>query len=460
MLFWVCPLTLVLTRNYTLYSEFMRKSSTKLASVPPASGGSAAGLSRRSESQDSGLWRAPNTPADLSYAGRRKIKTATPSTIRKVNRSIILGLIRVHQSMSRAELSRRTGISRSNVSDIVDELLDQGYFCEERAVPSGRGRVPLLLSLNRRSHLVLGVSLRPSESSAALAGLTGEFNSAITFKTPDDPQSFVRKVGEIVKQLRHEFPNSSVPAFEEIAISVPGLVHSGSGRILWLPTLPDYSAAHLAEMLQGETGITTTVENDANLAAIAELWLDETGDLRDFVVVCVTGEGVGTGIVMNREVYRGHDTSFSGEFGHMSMDPDGTLCRCGRHGCWELYVRDRATWELFRPGVGFDPARFHELLQGAERGEGRAVNAIRKTAHYLSIGISNIFLALNPEVVILAGQITQVWDLMVDTFENTFSSTNLSIPVRPARFKPEQLYLQGAIYHALHKVFGQPKLGL
>src|SRR5262245_38103369 len=94
-----------------------------------------------------------------SFSGqRRKIRTATPSTVRQVNRSIVLNLIRVYQTISRVDLSRRTGISRSNVSDIVDELLQQGYLTEEQAVPVGRGRVPLLISLNRRSHLVVGVS--------------------------------------------------------------------------------------------------------------------------------------------------------------------------------------------------------------------------------------------------------------------------------------------------------------
>ena len=100
------------------------------------------------------------------------------------------------------------------------------------------------------------------------------------------------------------------------------------------------------------------------------------------------------------------------------------------------------------------------MLEKAARGDERALRAIQETARYLSIGLLNIYLGLNPEMVILSGQITEVWDLIVGTLKKTFSSAKLNVPVRPVRLKAEQLYLQGAIYHALHKVFGPPKLGL
>jgi predicted NBD/HSP70 family sugar kinase len=225
--------------------------------------------------------------------------------------------------------------------------------------------------------------------------------------------------------------------------------------------LLDYSGFELAAELQKQTGIHTAVENDANLGALAQLWLSEREvmGLKDFVFLAITSVGVGAGLILNRELYRGHDSSYAGEFGHMIIGPNGPPCSCGRAGCFELYVCDRATWDRYSPGTEFEVARFEDLIDAARQGDQRALTAFHETARYLSLGVSNIVLALNPEVVVLGGRLTRVWDLIRGTVEAGIRWLGFKASIRATQVNLDQLYLNGAISLALSKAFVGPKLG-
>jgi predicted NBD/HSP70 family sugar kinase len=402
----------------------------------------------------------PVTGPGLKTQRRRDpIHTATPSTVRAINRSIILDLVRLYQPISRAELSQRTGIFRSNISDIVEELLEQELVVEKRGTAAGRGRVPMLLSLNRDGAGVLAVSVRAAKTVVAAAGLTGKVYDTVTFETPQEPSEFTKALLQTIARFRKRFAGQRA-ALQEIGIGVPGLVNATVGRVLWLPQLPDYSGLELQTEIEKACGISTAVDNDSNLATLAELWSNEAADLSNFVVVVIGDVGVGAGIVFNRELYRGHDTSFAAEFGHMIVDPAGPECRCGRCGCWELYVSDHATWTRYADDSRtFTELRFKELLDLAFAADKRALGAVTETAKYLSIGLSNIFLALNPEVIIVAGQIVNAWAMVQHSVRNVFRLPRLNVPLRAASLNMEELYLQGAVRLALRKAFAKPKLG-
>src|SRR5947209_3765917 len=133
-----------------------------------------------------------------------QIRTATPSSIRAVNRSIILGLIRRRQPISRAELARLTGIFRSSISDIVDELAADGLITEERGTPLQRGRVPVSLRLNDLSYPVLGLNIRPAYCQIAWSGLNGRIHNSFVFDTPISPQKMLEEFEQAIKRLRVE----------------------------------------------------------------------------------------------------------------------------------------------------------------------------------------------------------------------------------------------------------------
>jgi len=393
---------------------------------------------------------------------RRRVHSATPATVRRVNRYIVLNLVRQHQPVSRARLAELTGIYRSSISAIVDELLGEKLLVERLSSPSGRGRVPIQLHLNPPGRRVLGISVRPFQSIAATAGLDGKIDRRASFRTPRKPEMLMREIVQAVERLNGASHQGGPAAFQQVGIGMPGLVNTTTGVIAMIPSLPEYSGFELGPEVKRQLGVPALVDNDCNVGALGELWLNpaEIAALRDFVFLEIGDVGVGAGIVLGGSLYRGQDSTWAGEFGHMTIDPKGTLCRCGRRGCWERYVCDEATWAAFDAGRPYTPSDFDELIRLAiEERDGRALRAWRQTAEFLSLGIANICCSLNPQVVLVSGEITRVWTLLEDIVRTRWASRNLAIPVRPALMPLDELCAQGAVALALSTYFGAPKLG-
>ena len=171
------------------------------------------------------------TSGALSGARGGPIRPATPSSVRAVNRSIVLNLIRLYEPVSRAQLAQRTGIFRSSVSDIVDQLVEEGLLVERHAAPRGRGRVPVMLYLNPDGFPVLGVSIQPTKTLVAVAGLTAEAHQTLFFETPQKPRDFVHKLSKTIEQLGEQHGRGTSRPFEELGVSVPGLDQPCPSRI-------------------------------------------------------------------------------------------------------------------------------------------------------------------------------------------------------------------------------------
>jgi len=391
-----------------------------------------------------------------------EIRTATPSSIRAVNRSIVLGLIRRRQPISRAELARVTGIFRSSVSDIVDELLADGLITEERSAPSQRGRVPMSLRMNDLGDGVLGLNVRPAYCQIASAGLSGRIQKSLTFETPTSPKKLVSAVARAIKGLDNRFNGRGKASFRRMGIAIPGHVDVPTGRILWTPTHRELSDFAITEQIHNETGIEALADNDCNAGALSELWLssgEKKDRTTDFIFLNVSDFGAGAGAVLNGEVYLGHDARFAAEVGHMIVDASGPLCRCERRGCWELYICNEATWRRVHPKSPFSIEGFSKLLGAAQAHDPRALAGFRETARYLSLGISNIGFAFNPAEVIVAGRITAIWDLIQQQIETECGSSHLRYSIRPAHLSADDSLLHGAVCLALHDTFARPKFG-
>ncbi len=413
---------------------------------------------------------ASDTPVSAQMGKRKQTaraahaiaSAASPSTIRDINRSILLNLIRLHQPVSRARLAVMTGMFRSSISDIVSVLIEAGLLIEKRATPEGRGRVPVLLSLNDQGFEVIGASMRFDETTVSVAGLTGKTGASLSFPTPTQPEALVAQFAAAALKLSAAKGRKRSKAIQQIGVSVPGLVDTKSGRLLWLPRNPAYSNFDLASALERALGAPVVVDNDANLAALAEvsIALAEHDALRDFVFLDLGAEGVGGGMVLNGELYRGHDSTLAAEFGHMVIEANGVECTCGRKGCWEMYVSDRSTLRRYRE-LGAAPGNsYSQFLKAVADGDAAAQTCLKAVARDIAVGLTNIAFALNPAAIVVSGRIRDAWQSVAPIIEQAFAATRLSVPVRKARQTSEELFLQGAILLALNQAFSQPDVGL
>lgn len=352
----------------------------------------------------------------------RKINTrsfvrATRSTTRDINRQILLNLVREHQPVSRADLARRMRVGRGMVTSLVDELLSDGSIYEGTTVNAPRGRRPMMLYVRTHDRFVVAIDVRFSKTYLMLADFNGTPLAMETFDTVVEPTAFVATVAKRVLKLLKA--NNATGKCNGIGLVIPGMVDKKNGRVLNSPQL-GWIDVDVRDALAAETGFDVQIENAPIACALAHMWLGERGGdaPRDFVYVTVS-DGVGAGLVVNGEAVRGHNNT-AGEFGHMSIDPNGPTCLCGRKGCLEAFTSNLATVSRYL-GHTFSPNEARRLLQEsgitvtdviarARTGDEQAKRALLETARHLGGGLAVIINTLNPAQILVGGEITEAWD--------------------------------------------------
>ena len=344
----------------------------------------------------------------------KRIQTAHFSTMRAINRQIVLNYVRDRGPISRAEIARQTALQRSTISEIVDSLLEEELIEEIGAGRSTGGRCPTLLALRTTGAAAVGIDIAPTRTTVAACNLAGRVLEREEFETDHDFETTITRAVGVACRLIEK----SQGKIEGIGVSLPGLVDPSTGRLLYVPYFK-WRDLDVGPRIAAATGLDVTIDNDANAAALAELWFgqSEVSEARDFIMVFIA-EGVGTGIVFDRQIYRGEGGA-AGEFGHMIIGERAPVpCSCGSYDCWEAFASGRAAVARYSKLAGFpEDSRqmsFAQLIDRALRGEEAARDALLETARYLGIGISNLIIGFSPQIVVVGGAITRAWDLVSD----------------------------------------------
>ncbi len=377
------------------------------------------------------------------------LQAASSETARDINRRIVMNLIRSRQPISRADLARSSGLQRSTVSVIVDQLIREGWVVEGLMGRLPRGRRPIYLKLNTQ-RAIIGVDIRPSSTIVATADINAHFHSQEVLPTPVDPRKAVKQLAVRLQHLIRSRPGMS---FEGIGISLPGRIDSKTQKLCFAPNLR-WCNFDIKTPLSRATGLEVELENAANACALAEAWFGPNDSTRDLVVVTVS-EGIGTGLFMNGQLVRGPD-GMAGEFGHTTLEVDGPLCGCGNRGCWEMLASNRAAVRYYnRSGETSNAPSFPELLALAEQGDVKAAKALDTQALYLGRGLRMLAAGLAPVAIVIVGEVTRAWNRFAPAIERELTAYPLpgSMPrIQPAH-DGETARLRGTVALFLQKHF-------
>ena len=390
----------------------------------------------------------------MKTAASSGMQVASSEVVRDINRRVVLNLIRTKQPISRADLARVSGLQRSTISLIVEDLMAKSWVLEGPTGRLPRGRRPTFLRLNDE-RVIIGVDIRPGQITVALSDVNGKFASQETMATPATPKAAVEGIVSRVQRLLKSCAGRKM--VEGIGISVPGRVDRGTERLVFAPNLP-WGEFDLRGPVEKATGLDVELENAANACVLAAVWFDHI-ECRNMVVVTVS-EGLGTGVLVNGQVVRGF-SGMAGEFGHVPLDPKGPQCACGSRGCWEVFGSNRAALRYyFESGAGATGAgglNFPDLLHLAEQGDSRAAQALETMAHYLGRGMRMIVAGLDPEQIIIIGDLTRAWHRFGPVIQAEVQQQVLSGSVPPRLLPVHEdgmARLRGTVALVLQKHFG------
>lgn len=330
--------------------------------------------------------------------------------IRRKNRSEILRKIYFNSDISRLDVSNQLGISPATATNIVTELIEKKILIETGIRRSESGRPSTLLAINADYGKIIGMEVGETFIRSELFDLAFNPVGKYEFGFSNDLVTEQNLVKEIIRCVKAITSDANVQEAEILGVGIgfPGLVDPVKGLSIFTPNWGWHNVS-ITRQLAGHLNAPIYFDNGAKLMAVGELLFGAGRGLRDFVVLLM-GTGVGTGIIANGKLFRGSSNS-AGEFGHTTINPTGPRCRCGNHGCMEVYLGAPGILSRYRklqrgvsPFDGCDQIEcVMQLLLSAEMGDPAAGQVVEETIDYLGICIANIINSINPDQVLIGG---------------------------------------------------------
>lgn len=335
--------------------------------------------------------------------------------------NLLLRLIHAAQPITRTNIAERLGIDKSTVTENVKPLIAAGVLREEtlenEAAKSGRRRRVLSFAPKGKDYFI-GVNLGVRTSQVGLTTLTGGIGETAVsdddFVTPPKAEAALKMARERIENIISENAGKNLRV---IGVSVPGMIDANRCELLYAPNL-NWRNVNIAEAFNISPNVKVVVENDATAAAMFEAKIKirtSAESLSDNFILVRSGTGIGVGIVIGGEVYRGTGMSrgIAGEFGHMTIVAGGKPCVCGNHGCWEKYASAASAASLYlgdRPLRPYETMpRFVEIVAKAENGDIRSRRTLEKIGDYLGIGIANVIMGIGIGRVVISGRLVYGW---------------------------------------------------
>ena len=358
-----------------------------------------------------------NNPTISTY----KTEISSTAAVRAHNLSSTLNLIRDRGSITRAEIIHITKLSAPTISSLVNILIESDFVREGGIGLSSGGRKPVVLEFNYEVRKILGIDMGATHITIIIMNLKGEVSQRISYHMDviTKPEEALQVINKSVTDIMNKSGLTSRDLLG-IGFTVPApLVNEKTGEFI-THYMPAWKDIHCIQAIQDFRGTPIYFENDANAAAIAEkVWGCGLG--YDNLVYIKLGTGVGSGIMINGEVYKGFNGT-AGEIGHTTIEADGRACRCGNHGCLESYIGIQGILSDARLALKGDPNWNDHLadldvkgvVRAAREGNQECEKIISTAGWYLGIGLANIINLVNPGLLILGGDLADAGQMLLE----------------------------------------------
>jgi glucokinase-like ROK family protein len=389
--------------------------------------------------------------------------------ILKLNSRRVLKLIRDNPSISRAEISRRTGLSAPTVSRIVDDLIEDGLVEEIGVGSSNGGRRPNLLRFCPDNNFIIGIDLGTTNIYGVLANLEAEIlaEEKIPTQVEEGFKAVMDRTISVIEKLKGQLGKKQ-EHLNGIGMAVAGLINKKRNIVEFSPNF-HWHDADILGYLENKLNVPVCFDNVTRVMALGELFYGVGRKYKNFICVNV-GYGIGAGIIVNSQPLLG-TLGMSGEFGHITLEKDSKIqCYCGNFGCLEALSSGNGIARAARMELESGARSILlEMCQGdlnkltaemvataAKQGDVLAWNVFHRAAEYLGIGISALINLFNPEAIVIGGGVTQAGDILFDTVRSTVKARALSkisreVEILPATFG-QKAAVMGAVSLIMQKV--------
>ena len=385
-----------------------------------------------------------------------RLRRGSPALIRDLNRSAVLALIGTQGPIARAEIARRLSLSAATVTEVTRDLVADGLIRVVDQAPSNGGRPGLLLGLVAEAAHALGVKIAPDHLAIVRVNLDGE-----VLARTDEPFDALAPdaVQQLAGRLRAAIERGAGTRLLGIGLGVAGIVDARG--IVEAPIL-GWRHFALGPTLRDLLGLPVLVDNDVNTLAVAERLYGRGREVENFLTVTI-GRGVGLGIVVGGDLYRGARGG-AGEFGHVTVDAAGPSCTCGKRGCLEALVADPALvgqaieHGLVRPECSV-PEGVERLRNLADAGDPVARRIFAQAGALLGRAVAGLINVLSPQLVLVSGEGASAWPHLARAFEEEVAQGTFG-PLRGVAIEvdpwDDAKWARGAAALVLRATFAMP----
>lgn len=366
--------------------------------------------------------------------------------IKKENKTVVLETIINHTPISRAAIAQQTGLNKSTVSSLVQELLGEKIIEESGPGESSGGRRPVMLLFNQTAGFSIAIDLRVHDILGVLTDLEG--NIVHEQRVPIETTNFnqvMKRLMEVIDTLIKAAPASPY-GIVGIGIGVPGVI-SNEGEILLAPNM-GWKRIDLKAYMEQHYHLPVVIENEANAGAYGEKVFGFE-EAVDHMVYASIGAGIGVGLILDNKLYKGMQ-GFSGELGHMTIEKDGIPCSCGNKGCWERYASEQALIEQAYEAKLIDQNTndpLHVLIDLANSGDETAIDLFNTIGTCIGIGLTNCINIFNPRMIVIGNQMAKAEKWIRPAMEHMIEEHAIG-------FHQEQLNVQFSSLHTYSTVYG------